>query len=807
MENKMLNKDDKPAEDFLRIQDLYYLCLNKWYWFVCSLAITLSVAIFYLLTTPPTYTRTAELLIKEDAKGNSISGGMEQTFADMVFKTNTNVNNEIISIKSPDNLYEVVRRLNLNVNYFIDGRFHKKVAYGQSLPMIVSFPDIEENTSCEFTINNDEKGNLLLTDWIKAENGEETKINTEVKGHLNDTLSTPAGRIIVCPTLNYSNEASRLHVKRVPLHAVTRNYKTLLNVGLSEKEASVITLTLKDVCPQRADDVLNTIISVYNENWVKDKNQIAVSTSMFINDRLNVIERELGNVDQNISSFKSEHLLPDVQAASNLYMTQSTQTNAQILTLNNQLYMAKYIRGYLTDNTTQNQLLPANSGIENTNIEAQIAEYNKQLLQRNGLVASSSEKNPLVMDIDMALVSIRHAIITSIDNQITTLNAQISSLQQSEKQTTSKIAANPDQAKYLLSVERQQKVKEALYLFLLQKREENELSQAFTAYNTRVITKPNGDKTPSSPVKKNILLVAIALGLLIPIIIIFMRENMNTKVRGRKDLENLPLPFIGEIPQYGRKKNKNTSKKEPNKIVVQKDNRNVINEAFRVVRTNLEFMSEKDKKSNVFAVTAFNPYSGKSFLTLNIAISLAIKGKKTLVIDGDMRHCTISEHVNTPKHGLSDYLEKHIERAEEVIVMAEQYESLDILPVGTVPPNPTELLSEDRMRELIETVREKYDYIFIDCPPVEIVADTNIIGKLVDRTIFVIRAGLMERGMLTELTNMYEKKKYKKMSVILNGTAGGENGRYYNKYGYHYGYGYGYGKGYYHTSYKNARGR
>ena len=224
---------------------------------------------------------------------------------------------------------------------------------------------------------------------------------------------------------------------------------------------------------------------------MKDKNQIAVSTSMFINERLGIIERELGNVDEDISSYKSEHLLPDVQAASSMYMAQSNATNAQILTLNNQLYMTRYIRNYLANDANRTQLLPANSGIESVNIESQIAEYNKQLLQRNSLVANSSAENPLVVDMDQALASMRGAIIRSIDNQIVTLNSQIKSLRQTEQQTTSRIAANPTQAKYLLSVERQQKVKEALYLFLLQKREENELSQAFTAYNTRIVTPPH----------------------------------------------------------------------------------------------------------------------------------------------------------------------------------------------------------------------------------------------------------------------------------------------------------------------------
>lgn len=463
--------------------------------------------------------------------------------------------------------------------------------------------------------------------------------------------------------------------------------------------------------------------------------------------------------------------------------------------------MTRYIRNYLTNDANRTQLLPANSGIESANIESQIAEYNKQLLQRNSLVANSSAENPLVMDMDQALASMRGAIIRSIDNQIVTLNSQIKSLRQTEQQTTSRIAANPTQAKYLLSVERQQKVKEALYLFLLQKREENELSQAFTAYNTRIVTPPHGSMLPTSPVRKNIFMVAFALGLLIPTVIIFMRENMNTRVRGRKDLESVTVPFIGEIPLFTRKKKRIFGKKpqEVKAVVVKEGSRDIINEAFRVLRTNLEFMTGKDKTSNVIIVTSFNPGSGKSFLTMNIAVSFAIKGKKVLVIDGDLRHGSASSYIDSPEKGLSDYLGGRIDNLDEIIVPDPRHKSMDILPVGTIPPNPTELLFDERLKQAIDAVRERYDYVLIDCPPIELVADTQIIEKLVDRTIFVVRAGLLERSMLAELEKIYEEKKYKNMSLILNGTEG-SGGHYGYRYGYRYGYHYGYGSGYHYGS-------
>lgn len=790
---------NKPAgnDDFLRIQDLFILCLAKWYWFVISLAILLGAATIYLLKTPPVYTRSASLLIKEDGKsgsGNEAAGVLGDID---IFRTSTNINNEMLSMQSPAVMYEVVRRLHLDVNYTTDGRFYDPVIYGSDNPYEVSFFDLGDAESASFTLRPDKDGQVKLTDFTR--NGEEA--DGDAVTALNDTVQTPVGRLLVNARPGSTAAQQTVFVSRISMQDATAGYSSRLSVALNDEKSTVVNLTLQDVCTQRAEDVLNTLISVYNENWVKDKNQIAVSTSMFINERLGVIERELGNVDEDISSYKSENLLPDVQAAASMYMAESSETNAKIQTLNTQLSMTRYVRSYLTGASSRNQLLPANSGIENSGIEKQIAEYNTLQLRRNDLVANSSETNPLVVDMDHSLHALRDAIIRTLDNYVTTLNTQLRALQQSARQTTARIAANPSQGKYLLSVERQQKVKESLYLFLLQKREENELSQAFTAYNTRVIMPPSGSMAPTAPAKKNILLIAFVVGLIVPVAVIFLRESMNTRIRGRKDLEALTLPFVGEIPQAATKKKGTSDKKstENNPIVVHEGSRDIINEAFRVLRTNLEFMTDKEQHSNVIVVTSFNPGSGKSFLAMNIAVSLAIKQKKVLVIDGDMRHGSTSAYVGSPQTGLSNYLSGHVNNLKDIIVTDARHANLQFLPVGTIPPNPTELLFSDRLKQLIDTVRSQYDYIFIDCPPIEMVADTQIIEQLADRTLFVVRTGLLERSMLPELQRIYDEKKYKNMALILNGTVG-SGGHYGYRYGYRYGYHYGYGSGSYYGS-------
>lgn len=777
----------KPADDFIRIQDLWGMFTPKWYWFAGSLFVTLFVAILYLLSTPPIYTRTAAILVKDNSKSSSSTSAMSD-FSDLgIFKSNTNINNELLTLKSPTLMTEVVSRLGLNETFTVR-RGLKNIDLYKASPVTVTFcTKVEEPLS--FIVEFSSKDAFVISGFEVA--GEDT--GERFSAQTGDSIHTSVGTLILSPTQEPADafiDTPVLYIRR-SVRTTADDYTNALVAELGNEDATIINLSINNASIQKAEDILSTLIEVYNENWIQDKNQIAVSTSQFISDRLGVIENELGHVDENISSYKSENLLPDVQAASSLYMAQSATNKRELSTLENQLSIAQYIRKEL-NNKQPDQPLPANSGIVNANIETLIGEYNNMVLDRNRLVANSSEKNPLVKNMANSLQSMQRTIIQSVDNLIVSLNTQIHSIRQQEETTTKRLASNPNQAKYLLSVERQQKVKEELYLYLLQKREENELSQAFTAYNTRLITAPRGSMFPTAPRKMNILLVAFAVGLLVPAVIIFMKENMNTKVRGRKDLENLSIPFIGEIPQYSATKKKwwelkKRKRQDLKKIVVNEGNRNIINEAFRVLRSNMDFMTSKDSNQHVFVLTSFNPGSGKSFLAINIAMSFAIKKKKVLVIDGDLRHRTISSYVDSPDKGLSNYLNNQVENWKEIIVPYKEYANLHILPIGTVPPNPTELLESSKWATLIAALRPEYDYIFIDCPPVDIVADAQIIEKWADRTIFIVRYGLLDRSMLPELENMYTGKRFKNLSMILNGTEG-VGGRYGYRYGYHYGY-------------------
>ena len=788
-------KKNITAAGTVPLSDIFFMTLRHWPWILLSVLVCVGAAYIYLLRTPNVYTRAAEILIKDESKGKS--AGAEE-FADMgLFQSNTNIQNEMTNLKAKDIMEEVVKRLGLDINYYHEGRFHDVPAYGYDLPVKVTLAGYPADGSLSFNLDVNREGKVTVSGLSDGGKNFSGRIYS---GNLNDSIATPAGKIVVTPSIAYQmGESVNLKVSKYPLVAARDSYSARLGVAMANDKGSVIRLSMADQSVQRADEVLSTLINVYNENWIRDKNQIAVSTSNFINDRLAVIEGELGNVDSDISSYKSATLTPDVTAAASMYMSQSQQTQAQILEVNNQLSMARYIRSYLTSGDSKGQLLPAGAGFNSGSLQTIIGEYNEKILQRNSLVSKSSEQNPLVQQLDDQLASQRQAIVHTIDNEITALNTQLKSLRGSEAQTTSKLASNPTQAKNLLSVERQQKVKESLYLFLLQKREENELSQAFTAYNTRIVNKPGAAGVPTTPNRRNILAMALLIGLAIPFGFTYVLETLNTKVRGRKDIEDLTPPFLGEIPLYGenskKKKAKEIEETPDRSVVVKAGKRDVINEAFRVLRTNLEFMKLNKDEADVVAITSFNPGSGKSFITMNLGVALSLKNQRVLVIDGDMRHGSSSAYIGSPENGLSDVLNGSIANVNDAIVQAENHPTLCYLPIGTVPPNPTELLETKRFGEIIATLRKEYDYIIIDCPPIEVVADAQIIDKMADRTIFVLRAGLLERAMLPQLEKIYDDKKYTNMAIVLNGTSSG-HGRYGYSHSYRYGYGYGYGYGY-----------
>lgn len=573
-----------------------------------------------------------------------------------------------------------------------------------------------------------------------------------------------------------------------------------LTTTLDDEKSTIINLKYTDTSPERAERVLNTIIEVYNERWINEKKQMARNTASFIDERLVVIEKSLNQVDDSISTFKTRHHITNLEQASDLYLQQQNKSEAEILQLTNQLYMAQYILDVLKDNKSRYKLLPVHTGLTSSEAGQQIAQYNTLLLKLKNNLEGTSTQNPIIMRQEEELGEIRQNIIATISNYINTIQIQIGSMQGYNADVKEKVTSNPDQAKKLLSVERDQKVMESLYLYLLQKKEENEISMTYTPVPTQVVDMPHGSSFPTYPNKKSVLLAAILMGLLLPAVIIFVRESLNTTVRGKLDIESrTQIPVVGEVPLIDNgkkrvelngihfKKNKR-SRHMPPPLLVQQDSQNAINEAFRILRSNLEFMSDTPKHKNVYLVTSMYAGSGKSFITMNLALALAIKGRRVLVIDGDMRRATTTHTFGNRMVGLTDYLGEKVEHVEEVIYQHDEHPSLYILPVGTTPPNPTELLSSPRMPLLLEQVRPQFDFILIDCPMTESLADASIIEHHVDRTLYVVRAGLFQRRSVYQLDAQVQNGKYKNLSIVLNAIK--PVSQYGYKYGYYYNYKY-----------------
>ncbi len=804
-EARQFSKQEPTSDYALTLKDLKYLFLPRWYWFVLSVIVALGLGVLYLMSKPNIYTRTASILVKNE-DGNAPGSVEFMNLSDLTgLQATASIENDVFMLQSPDLMEDVVLKLGLSDIYTVEEGLRTRELY-KCHPVVVTPADTLHPKAYAFNIRLNSGDSFELSGFFDQETGEE--IEKTINGKLGNIVNTPYGRFILtrAPWKTDDFTGEDISYVHIPSRKMGASYAGALGVAAELKQGSVISMSISDASPKKAEDILLALIDAYNEQWIEDRNRVAVSTSRFISERLAVIESELGHVDSDISSYKAKHLLPDVKEAASLYFSQSATNKETIAKLHDNLSMAEYVKKELLSATLSDPL-PTNTGFERGGLETQLTAYNTLVFERNRLLASTSETNPVVQEKAATLKAMQSSLVKSVNNLITSFNTQLSNIRQRESETRAELAAGPGQAKYLLSVERQQKVKEALYVYLLQKREENELTQAFTAYNTRTITRPIGSDFPTSPRRSMVLFIAFILGMAIPAAIIYLREMMNTRVRGRKDLEGLSLTFAGEIPQWGesrrilhalRKGKRSKVELMSNKLLVEQERRDIINEAFRVVRTNIEFIANgiKEDRAKIIAVTSFNPGSGKTFISMNLAMSLALKDAKVLVIDGDLRCASTSRYVDNPKPGLGEWLGGYVENAADIIVEKAECANLHVLPVGTMPPNPTELLENGRLGELLESVKQHYDYIFIDCPPVELVADSQIISRYIDRTVFVVRAGLMERAMLEELERLYVDQKYPGMCILLNGTEGG-TGSYGYRYGYHYGYNYSYG----HTGY------
>lgn len=770
--NNSSNKNDQG----LNIVDLFMYLASQWKWFLLSILICGGIAWYNYARAPLVYFRSATVIIKDPSNKASTSG--LDRFDNFINKVN--VANEILQFRSKKLMREVVQRVHADVSYQIKDGLRSNELYNES-PVLVSLPDALPEQSFSFTMTLKDAKTVTLSDF----SGIEAKPSYEVA--LNDTVAIIEGMNVVVTATNYLRDSwlnTPIRVQKLPVESMVNYYKNALGIQQEEEEASILTLALKDSSPARAEDVLNTLITVYNEEAIKEKNQVAVNTANFINERLIIIERELGNVESNLESFKQRNQIVDIASSAGMYMTESQKYNADAMELETQLRLANFIKDYLTDPSKETDLIPSNTGISDMNLENQISLYNAAKLKRDHLIDDSSVNNPVVQELNNSLRAMKQSIIRAVDNMIVSLNVKRNDAQNREMRAQDRVTAIPTKERQMLSIERQQKIKEALYLFLLNKREENALSQAMADNNARVIDGAEGSNAPISPNRNRILLLGLLVGIALPGAVCLAILFMDTRVHGRKDIEGVTsVPYLGEIPL-----DKEAMKDHRKKVMaVKEQGDDIVSEAFRILRTNMAFLSKKDKPAQVITFTSFNIGAGKTFIARNLSMSLAYMKKRVVMVDLDIRKGTLSRHFGHYHVGVTNYLSDNTVKVDDII---QHQEGFDLIPAGILAPNPAELLMDNRLDELMSELRTRYDYIIADNVPVGLIADATIANRIADLTIFVVRAGKLDRRQLPDIEKLYQEKKLKNMALVLNGANPERHG-----YGYSYGYGYGYGYG------------
>lgn len=787
------NSSVDKSNQSINILDLLVYLSSKWQWFLLSVLICGSIAWFYYARSPKVYFSQATVIIKDPSSKTTSAAGLDR-YDNFINKVN--VANEIRQFRSKALMREVVQRIQANVCYKYKDGLRNTELYRKS-PVLVTFLDARPETYMQITMTPVDKSKVKI-EW----NGPDRE--HAYTAQLNDTLSLPTGRLFLSST-DYLSESwfgVPITVSHLPVNAMSDYFRGMLGVQQEDEESSILTLAMKDGSPERAEDMLNTLITIYNENAINDKNQVAVNTANFINDRLIIIEKELGGVETDLESFKRANQIVDISSAAGRYMSESQKYNSSAIELETQLRLANYIKDYLTNPAKETELIPANIGVTDVDIESQIDKYNAMRLRRDKLIVESSEQNPVVEELNNSLRSLRQSIIRAIDNVIVGLNVRIKDAQNYERRAQERVSAIPQKERQMLSIERQQKIKETLYLFLLNRREENALSQAMADNNANVIDAAEGIQSPIAPSRNRILLLGIFVGIAIPGVIFLMILFMDTRVHNRKDVQGVVgVPFLGEVP-LDKRLQKNTKKE---RFVQEDEQSHVITEALRVLRTNMQFMSKKDQPIKVITFTSFNEGAGKTFIARNLTMSYVYAKKRVLMLDLDIRKGTLSRFVLNKHHiGVTNYLADSTITIDDIICKGEIGKTPDIIGAGAIAPNPAELLMDERLDQLIAELRTRYDYIIVDNVPVGIIADASIANRIADITLFVVRAGKLDRRQLPDIEVLYREKKLNNMALVLNGIDPQRWGYGYGRYGYGYGYGYG---NYGYNGNKNKKGK
>lgn len=794
------DKLGEQSEEQVNIQELLFRYLIHWPWFVVSIIICIACAWGYLRLTTPIYNISATVLIKDEKKGGgaSMSSDLEKMGLEGFISSSSNVDNEIEVLRSKSLAREVVNNLGLFVTYMDEDEFPSKELYHTS-PVLVSLTHQEaDKLPGRMEINMILQPTGVLGVQITVGEKEYRKQFDKLpavfptdEGTIaffanNDTLSA------VCPE-NITKERHITAFINRPF-SVLKEYVNSLSIAPTSKTTSVVVISLENTNTRRGRDYINKLLEMYNINANNDKNEVAQKTAEFIDERIGIISKELGSTEQDLENFKRSAGITDLSSEAQIALTGNAEYEKKRVENQTQINLVMDLQRYMKGN--EYEVLPSNIGLQDAASAGAIDRYNQMLVERKRLLRTSTENNPTIINLDTSIRAMRTNVQATLDATLKGLQITKEDLAREASRYSRRINDAPTQERQFVSIARQQEIKSGLYLMLLQKREENAITLAATANNAKIIDEALADDNPISPKKTIVYLAALVLGVGLPVGVIYLIGLTKFKIEGRADVEKLTsLPVVGDIPLADEK---------TGSIAVFENQNNLMSETFRNVRTNLQFMLENGK--NVILVTSTISGEGKSFISANLAISLSLLGKKVVIVGLDIRKPGLNKVFNIPKkeHGITQYLTNTTANLMDFVQPSDINKNLFILPGGTVPPNPTELLARGGLEKAIETLKANFDYVILDTAPVGMVTDTLLIGRVADLSVYVCRADYTHKAEFTLINELAENNKLPNLCIAVNGLdlnsrkygyyyGYGKYGKYYG-YGKRYGYGYGYGE-------------
>lgn len=789
--NNYIDSEEESYEKSIDFVSLFFKYLSYWKWFVASIIVSLIIGVLYLKTTTPIYEVKSTVLLKDDKKGgiSEMASGLKGSAAGSglgLFNVKNNVDNELEVLKTSNLTEQVVRDLELYINYTEIGTFRNNILYGENSPIRVWL-----NQSVLDTLSRGLSFQVTLF----------PKDGYEFSGTYDDKdfkiLVSSRDSLVKLPFGNIYFEKTNFHLKKDMTvkvmiqnpESVTNSYLGALSMEITSKTTSVVNINFKTSNIKRGKDFVNKLIEVYNREDMKDQNLIADNTANFIEDRLLSLTRELNDVESKVENYKQEEGLTDIRSEADLFINQTGDYEKKRLEIETQLAIITDIDDYINKRENSNQLLPASTGIKSSSLSEVINSYNRLLLERKRLSRTASPTNQTMMDLTDQIDAVFSTVQASVRNEKRSLQIAKQDLQKNDRQNAGRIKAIPRQEREYTEIKRQQIIKETLFLFLLQKKEENYLNMSVVVPKGKMIDKARCSGAPVSPQRTLILLIAFLIGFILPILVIYISDLLRYQVQNKEELEAMSeVPVLGEIPRSDQTGN----------IIIRENSTNRFTEMFRLLRTNLLFVLNNPDKKVINVVSSVGG-EGKTFISINLGVSLAMLNKKVLIIGLDVRKPKLAEYLSMDNNsGITLYLLGNSDN-KNLIRPSGIHANLSVITAGPVPPNPNELMAVPLLDELIADCREKYDYIILDTAPLGIVSDSFSLNRFADVSLYVVRADYTPKKNIEDATKLFLNKKVKNMYFVLNASDVHKVAFRYGygqKYGYGYGNKYGYGYGY-----------